>query len=63
MQIEAKQALLEESQLDVATVPTNTIAVLYFENKGNMHNLDPLQKGIADMVSADFSKGPVGKSG
>jgi len=56
MQIEAKQALLEESQLDIAAVPTNTIAVLYFENKGNMRNLDPLQKGIADMMITDFSK-------
>jgi len=56
LQIEAKQALLEESQLDVAAIPTNTIAVLYFENKGSMRNLDPLQKGIADMMITDFSK-------
>jgi tetratricopeptide (TPR) repeat protein len=56
MQIEAKKALLEESHLDVANVPTNTLAVLYFENKGNMRNLDPLQKGIADMMITDFSK-------
>ena len=56
MQIEAKKALLEESHLDVASVPPNTLAVLYFENKGNMRNLDPLQKGIADMMITDFSK-------
>ena len=56
MQIEAKRALIEESQLDVASVPTNTIAILYFENKGNMRTLDPLQKGIADMMITDFSK-------
>ncbi len=56
MQIEAKQALLEESQLDVAALPANTLAVLYFENKGGMRNLDPLQKGIADMMITDFSK-------
>jgi len=56
MQIEAKKALLEESHLDVASVPPNTLAVLYFENKGNMRNLDPLQKGIADMMITDLSK-------
>ena len=56
MQIEAKKALIEESQLDVASIPNNTIAVLYFENKGTMRNLDPLQKGIAEMMITDFSK-------
>ena len=56
MDIEAKMALVEESQLDVASIPTNTIAVLYFENKGSMRNLDPLQKGIADMMITDLSK-------
>jgi len=56
MDIEAKKALIEESQLDVAAIPTNTLAVLYFENKGNMHTLDPLQKGIAEMMITDFSK-------
>lgn len=56
MQIEAKKALIEESQLDVASIPANTIAVLYFENKGTMRNLDPLQKGIAEMMITDFSK-------
>ncbi|HTX17856.1 MAG TPA: tetratricopeptide repeat protein [Bacteroidota bacterium] len=56
MDIEAKAALVEESRLDVAAIPTNTLAVLYFENKGNMHSLDPLQKGIAEMMITDFSK-------
>lgn len=56
MQIEAKKALIQESQLDVATVPTNTIAVLYFENKGSMRSLDPLQKGIAEMMITDLAK-------
>ncbi len=56
MQIEAKKALVEESQLDVSSIPINTIAVLYFENKGSMRNLDPLQKGIAEMMITDFSK-------
>jgi tetratricopeptide (TPR) repeat protein len=56
MQIEAKKALVEESQLDVSSIPINTIAVLYFENKGSMRSLDPLQKGIAEMMITDFSK-------
>ena len=56
MQIEAKKALVEESQLDVSAIPVNTIAVLYFENKGSLRSLDPLQKGIAEMMITDFSK-------
>ncbi|MDE3058792.1 MAG: tetratricopeptide repeat protein [Bacteroidota bacterium] len=56
MDIEAKQALLEESRLDVAKIPSNTVAVLYFNNLGSQHDLDPLQKGLAEMMITDLSK-------
>ncbi len=56
MDIEAKQALLEESRLDVAKIPSNTVAVLYFDNRGSQRNLDPLQKGLAEMIITDLSK-------
>lgn len=56
MQVEAKQALQMESQLDVAKVPTNTVAILYFENKGENKSLDPLEKGLAEMIITDLSK-------
>ena len=46
----------EEARLETASVPANTVAVLYFENKGAQRNLDPLQKGIAEMLITDLSK-------
>jgi TolB-like protein len=56
MEQEAKQALHMEAQLDVAKIPQNTIAILYFENKGQRSEYDPLQKGLAEMVITDLSK-------
>ncbi|MHB1048983.1 MAG: tetratricopeptide repeat protein [Bacteroidota bacterium] len=56
MEQEAKQALHMEAQLDVAKIPKNTIAILYFENKGQRSEYDPLQKGLAEMVITDLSK-------
>ncbi len=56
MQIEAQKAIRQEAQLDVARYPTNTIAVLYFENRGSKRELDPLQKGLAEMLITDLSK-------
>lgn len=56
MQSDAQKALEEESSLDVESIPDNTIAVLYFENIGENRQLDPLQKGLADMLITDLSK-------
>lgn len=56
MEIEATKALLEESMLDVQKIPLNTIAVLNFENKSGKKELDPLQKGLAEMTITDLSK-------
>lgn len=56
MEAEAKKAVAEEARLETASVPANTVAVLYFENKGTQRNLDPLQKGIAEMLITDLSK-------
>lgn len=56
MEIEAKKALVEEASLEVAKIPTNTIAILYFENLGNDSTMHPLQKGLAEMMITDFSK-------
>ncbi len=56
MEQEAKQALNMEAQLDVSKIPQNTIAILYFENKGQRSEYDPLQKGLAEMVITDLSK-------
>ncbi|NUN69591.1 MAG: hypothetical protein HUU02_07750 [Bacteroidetes bacterium] len=56
LEAEAQRALQMEQQLDVARIPNNTIAILYFENKGQKADLNPLQKGLAEMVITDLAK-------
>ncbi len=56
IEIESQRALVMEQQLDVARIPNNTIAILYFENKGQKADLNPLQKGLAEMVITDLAK-------
>ncbi|MFA6438647.1 MAG: CsgG/HfaB family protein, partial [Bacteriovoracaceae bacterium] len=56
MEAEARRAMLMEQQLDVSKIPNNTIAILYFENKGQKAELNPLQKGITEMVITDLTK-------
>ena len=56
MDAEAKQALADESTLDPGMIPDSTVAVLYFKNMGNNRDLDPIQKGLADMIMTDLSK-------
>jgi len=53
---EAKAAVENEKALSVAALPDSTIAVLNFKNLGKNSELDPLQKGLADMVITDLSK-------
>jgi TolB-like protein len=56
MEAEAQRVLQMEQQLDVSKIPTNTIAILYFENKGQKAELNPLQKGLSEMIITDLSK-------
>ena len=53
---EARAALAQEASLDPEKIPDNTIAVLYFKNMGKNQGLDPIQKGLADMIITDLSK-------
>jgi tetratricopeptide (TPR) repeat protein len=53
---EVKVALEKEQHIDVAAIPENTVAVLYFKNIGKSKELDPLQKGLAEMLITDLSK-------
>ena len=50
------KALAEEKMLDTSSIPENSVAVLYFKNIGSNKDLDPLQKGITDMVITDLSQ-------
>jgi tetratricopeptide (TPR) repeat protein len=53
---EIKAALLKESKIKPDTIKNNTIAVLYFQNIGSNKELDPLQKGLTEMLITDLSK-------
>jgi tetratricopeptide (TPR) repeat protein len=56
LQEDARAVLAQEESIDVASIPEYTVAVLYFRNMGENRELDPLQKGMADMVITDLSK-------
>jgi tetratricopeptide (TPR) repeat protein len=56
MEQEVKLALQNEEQISKDPVPANTVAILYFQNLGNNKELDPLQKGLAEMLITDLSK-------
>ncbi len=51
----AKQVLEQEKQLSTIS-DSNTLAVLYFNNKTNNSKLNPLQKGLTLMLMTDLSK-------
>ncbi len=53
---EIKSAIKQEKSLSVASIPENTIAVVYFSNHTGNAELDPLRKGIADMMTTDLSQ-------
>jgi len=52
----ARQALANEANIDVAEIPENTVAVMYFKNLSEDAKLNPLQKGLTDMLIVDLSK-------
>ena len=56
IRLDIRNLLAQESNLDVATIPDTTLAVLYFRNMGDNKKLNPIQKGLTDMLITDFSK-------
>jgi len=58
MTADAQQALSQEAMLDTRALSDSTVAVLYFTNLGDKRGLDPLQKGLAEMLITDLSKVP-----
>jgi tetratricopeptide (TPR) repeat protein len=56
MEEEAGDVLAREASINPSTIPDNSVAVLYFKNMGKKKDLDPIQKGLADMVITDLSK-------
>jgi TolB-like protein len=53
---QAKAILAQEAQLAATAPPEKSLAVLYFRNLGKNRELDPLQKGLADMLITDLSQ-------
>jgi tetratricopeptide (TPR) repeat protein len=58
MDADAKAVLAQEASINPASIPDSTLAVLYFRNLGKKRDLDPVQKGLADMLITDLSKTP-----
>jgi len=56
IQEETRKALARESRLEVADAPDNAVAVAPFRNAGANRSLDPLQKGLAEMMVTDLSQ-------
>jgi tetratricopeptide (TPR) repeat protein len=53
---EAAMALTNESEIDVDTIPKNTIAVVDFDNTHLPPELAPISKGLAEFAAMDLTK-------
>lgn len=53
---DVKQALADETKLDAATIPQNTVAVVEFDDSYLPKNLAPLAKGLAEFTALDLAK-------
>jgi len=51
-----KQSLQNEKSIPVASIPDNTVAVLYFRNLSGVDEWNPLQKGLADILITDLAQ-------
>ena len=56
MEAQTKAMLQAEQSIEITTIPENTVAVLYFVNSTANPELDPLQKGLTEMVITDLSQ-------
>ncbi len=56
MQDDIKSILQNENSIANDTIPDNTLGVLYFQNLGEDKQLNPLQKGLAEMLITDLSQ-------
>jgi TolB-like protein len=56
MRSEVAQSLARESKLDVAAIPSGTVAVSDFSNPAESDTLRPLAKGLAVMLVTDLSQ-------
>lgn len=52
----AENAVQNEAQIDLTTIPTNSVAVFYFELLSGRDGLRPLQKALTDLIISDLNK-------
>ncbi|MBD3183240.1 tetratricopeptide repeat protein [Candidatus Poribacteria bacterium] len=53
---EIAESVRKEGEIDVDSIPGNTLAVSYFTNLTNNEEYDVLQKGLAEMIITDLSQ-------
>ncbi len=56
MEAQIKALLQTESAIEVAAIPDRSVAVLYFVNSSGNAEIDPLQKGLTEMLITDLSQ-------
>jgi len=56
MRKDLRNMLTQEDQLEIAAIPDNAVAVLYFLNLNKESALTPLQKGLTEMLITDLSQ-------
>ncbi len=56
MEEQTKALLQTESTIDIAAIPDQSVAVLYFVNSGSNAEMDPVQKGLTEMLITDLSQ-------
>jgi tetratricopeptide (TPR) repeat protein len=53
---EARQAIDNEKNIDVDTIPINTIAIVDFDGSQLPYEMAPISKGLAEFTAADLAK-------
>jgi tetratricopeptide (TPR) repeat protein len=56
MRQDVNRALAVETEIDVDTIPENTIAVIDFDNSNLPDDLAPISKGLAEFTALDLAK-------
>ncbi len=56
MEAQIKALLQTENAIEVAAIPDHSVAVLYFVNSSGNAEIDPLQKGLTEMLITDLSQ-------
>ncbi len=56
MEQQVQESIRQEHNVRADSLPDNTVAVLYFKNIAQKEEMDPLFKGLAELLSIDLGK-------